>query len=229
MVYYGSKVRIMLSVSKEDFLKAVYKLEEEGQLPVLLSAVARHLGISRPAVGSMRRKLEEEGLISYSRGEGVCLSANGRLLALQVIRRHRLWETFLVEVLGFPWEEVHAEAERLEHHSSDALIERMDKYLLHPRFDPHGHPIPDAGGHLPETCVLLHLAKAQKEKTYEVAQVNDLDERLVQYLGEIGLSPGKKLRLLERFDFDKSVQVKTEKGEYLLSPKVAGEIRICEA
>ena len=218
----------MLSVSKEDFLKAVYKLEEESHAPVLLSAVARYLQLSKAAVGSMRKKLEGEGLLSYSRGKGIRLSANGRKLALQVLRRHRIWETFLVEVLGFPWEDVHAEAERLEHYSSEALIARMDAYLLHPRFDPHGHPIPDKEGRMPEICGLLHLAKAQREKTYEVARVNDLDERLVQYLGEIGLSPGKKLEVLERFDFDESVQVRTEKGVYLLSSKVANEIRICE-
>ncbi|MHC4162559.1 MAG: metal-dependent transcriptional regulator [Planctomycetota bacterium] len=129
--------------AKEDYLKAIFALGPEGRR-VHTTELALHLGVRKPSVTAMVKRLAEAGWVDYSPRQGVRLTEEGRLATMQVVRRHRLLETFLVEVLGLDWSEVHAEAEVLEHHLSERMVDAIDGVLGHPREDPHGHPIPDA-------------------------------------------------------------------------------------
>ncbi|RPH34760.1 metal-dependent transcriptional regulator, partial [bacterium] len=133
--------------STEDYIKAVYALEAVGE-PVTTSAVAAQLHIANGSVSAMLKKLSQERLLHYKPYQGVTLTAAGRRMALRIVRRHRLWEVFLAERLGFPWDEVHDEAERLEHVTSDELERKLDESLGFPSADPHGDPIPSAPGGL---------------------------------------------------------------------------------
>ena len=133
---------LKMSVSTENFLKAIFHFQNEG-LEANSSRMAKKLGISNAAVTDMAKKLSRQKLIIYQKYKGLKLTEKGRTLAVSIIRRHRLWELFLHDVLGLSWAEVHDEAEMLEHQTSNFLIEKIDKYLGHPEFDPHGAPIPD--------------------------------------------------------------------------------------
>ena len=136
----------MHSLSEENYLKVIYRLLEGGLPRIATSAVAAGLGVNAASVTEKLQRMAEKGLIDYEKSRGVALTTDGQTIALRVIRKHRIWETFLVRQLEFGWEEVHEIAEQLEHIHSDKLIERIEKHLGFPRFDPHGEPIPDAEG-----------------------------------------------------------------------------------
>ena len=138
----------MPTQSVEDYIKSIFKLESSGE-KVTTSALARHLGVGDGSVTDMVKKLSERKLIHYEPYQGVRLTESGRRMAMKTVRRHRLWEMFLVKYLGYSWDEIHDEAERLEHATSDELERRIDKALGRPKFDPHGDPIPSASGELP--------------------------------------------------------------------------------
>ncbi len=215
----------MISRAKENFLKALFSLQET-RSRVYLADVAKVLCVTKGAASQMAQRLKKEKLIVHFRGKGIVLSDEGRKLAVKIVRRHRLWEAFLVEVLGYGWEEVHAEAEHLEHHCSEDLMNRIDAYLGYPRFDPHGYPIPDAEGQLPEVPQLTPLAKAEKGQTYKIARIDDTHADVVAYLGEIGIMPGKELSVLEHFSFDQSLKVQTDTGEHTLGHKTLEAIEL---
>ncbi|MHC4817920.1 MAG: metal-dependent transcriptional regulator, partial [Planctomycetota bacterium] len=163
--------------------------------------LALHLGVSKPSVTAMVKRLAEAGWVDYSPRRGVRLTEEGRLATMQVVRRHRLLETFLVEVLGLDWSEVHAEAEVLEHHLSDRMVDAIDGVLGHPREDPHGHPIPDAAGRLRERALtpLGVLATGDRGTVREVR--TDGAERLQRWK-ELGLVPGASIRMGERLELE---------------------------
>jgi DtxR family Mn-dependent transcriptional regulator len=140
---------MQLSVTEENYLKEIYSLAREGQKKIPNLQIGSRLGINPPTVTEMLRKLADKGLISYTRTEGASLTEDGEVLALHVIRKHRLWETFLVSTLGFGWDEVHEVAEQLEHIRSQKLLDELDRFLGHPEYDPHGEPIPNALGIMP--------------------------------------------------------------------------------
>jgi DtxR family Mn-dependent transcriptional regulator len=141
---------MQLSNSEENYLKEIYNLSLPAERKIPNLRIGERLGLNPPAVTEMLRKLAEKGLILYSRSDGASLTEEGELFALQVIRKHRLWETFLVQTLGFSWDEVHEVAEQLEHIRSQKLLDELDRFLGHPEFDPHGEPIPNALGIMPE-------------------------------------------------------------------------------
>ncbi len=179
--------------AQEDYLKAIFRLGS-GSERVSTAALASALGVRKPSVTAMMKRLSAEGLVDYSSGQGVTLSEEGRLATMRVVRRHRLLELFLVEGLGLDWSEVHAEAEVLEHHLSERLVTAIDRWLGHPSEDPHGHPIPDAEGNLREHDVVPLLALASGEHG-RVRELRARDGDRLQRWKELGLVPGAACRM----------------------------------
>ncbi|MFQ5655117.1 MAG: metal-dependent transcriptional regulator, partial [Planctomycetota bacterium] len=191
----------LISESAENYLKAIYKLEVEGR-EVATGDLAHALGISAPSVSRMLRKLSERCWVSHSAYRGVRLTDEGRRQALRVIRNHRILESYLAEVLGVPWDRVDEEVERLEHAVSGELINRMDEALGFPKHDPHGSPIPDRNGNMPErdgSVPLVELATGAQARVRRIAGAAP-DE--LAYLEEKGVLPGAPIRLLRREPFE---------------------------
>lgn len=188
------------TLSMEDYLKALYALEELGH-KATTGALARHLGVRPASVTGMLKRLAEAGLVDYRPRGGARLTSEGRRLALQVIRKHRLLERFLHDVLGFPWDQVHAEAERLEHAVSEEFIRRLAAWLGEPEHDPHGHPIPGPDLKPPPRrgIPLDHIAVGNQVR---VVQVSDKDPLVLRRLDELGLRPGQRVWLRQRTPLD---------------------------
>ena len=176
----------------EAYLKAAWKLATTGEA-VSTTALAHHLGVSAPSVSAMVRRLAEAGLLRRDEG-GVALTGQGEQVALRVVRRHRLLETFLVRTVGLSWDEVHVEAERLEHAISPLLEERIDALLGHPTHDPHGDPIPPAAGDHEELWA-DPLEGVPRGSRFRVERVRDSDSGALRYLGELGIRPGVELEV----------------------------------
>jgi DtxR family Mn-dependent transcriptional regulator len=172
----------------------------------------------------MAKKLSKEGLVKYEKYKGIILTPHGEKAALKVIRRHRLWELFLMNVLGLDWSEVHDEAEKLEHYSSDFLIDKIDEYLGYPDFDPHGHPIPKKNGSIPETPNVILLAEAETKNKYELIRVNDKESELINFLKKVGLKLNSKLEIVDKLDYDNSISVRVNKKNITLSKKVTDNL-----
>jgi DtxR family Mn-dependent transcriptional regulator len=189
-----------LSGPVEDYLKAIYDLERGAQ-PATTNEIALRLAISPASVSGMVRRLADQGLITHEPYRGVRLTEDGRRAALRTLRRHRILECYLTEVLGYPWDRVHDEAEQLEHAASEELIERMALALGDPTHDPHGAPIPSREGEVDETT-LRTLADAAAGEQLRVRQVMDKDAERLRYLAELGIRPGALVRVLERAPFD---------------------------
>jgi DtxR family Mn-dependent transcriptional regulator len=176
---------------------------------------------SAASVTDMLKRLSDKQLISYEKYRGVQLTQEGSRLATALIRKHRLWEVFLVDKLGFAWDEVHELAEQLEHVQGDELVSRLDQFLGHPRFDPHGDPIPDAEGRWTYRKQ-APLATLQPGNRGIVTGVDDHSTAFLQYLDQLGLTLGAELELLERIVYDQSVRVRLSgERELVLSEKVA--------
>ncbi|MDB4883938.1 MAG: DtxR family transcriptional regulator [Gemmatimonadetes bacterium] len=188
-----------LSGPVEDYLKAIYDLER-GE-PATTNDIALRLDISPASVSGMMRRLADQGLITHEPYRGVRLTADGRRAALRTLRRHRILECYLTEVLGYPWDRVHDEAEQLEHAASEELIERMASALGNPLHDPHGAPIPTREG-VVEEAALRTLADASAGERFRVRQVMDDDAERLRYLAELGIRPGAIVRVLDRAPFD---------------------------
>jgi len=189
-----------LSGPVEDYLKAIYDLERDTQ-PAATNDIAERLAISPASVSGMMRRLAEQGLITHEPYRGARLTDDGRRAALRTLRRHRILECYLTEVLGYPWDRVHDEAERLEHAASEELIERMADALGDPVHDPHGAPIPSREGVVEETPRRT-LADVAAGERVRVRQVMDDDGERLRYLAELGIRPGSILRVLDRAPFD---------------------------
>jgi DtxR family transcriptional regulator, Mn-dependent transcriptional regulator len=211
-----------LSVAVQDYLKAIYALESAGER-VTTSALARRMGVSAPSASAMTKRLDELGLVQRLPYRGVALSEDGRRKALEVLRHHRLLERYLVDRLGLSLDEVHAEAELLEHALSEELEARIDEELGYPTHDPHGDPIPDRALRLvhPDDRTLLELEPGSR---VAVARVPDGDSALLRYLGELGLLPGSTLELVAYAPFGGPVTVRTEHGEHAISRDLAERI-----
>ena len=189
-----------LSGPVEDYLKAIYELELVGA-PASTNDIADRLAISPASVSGMVRRLADQGLVTHEPYRGVRLTADGRRAALRTLRRHRILECYLTEVLGYPWDRVHAEAERLEHAASEELVERMASALGDPVQDPHGAPIPTRDGRV-EEAALRTLAEAVQGEQVRVRRVHDKDPERLRYLAELGIRPGSVVRILDRAPFD---------------------------
>ncbi|HEU0165235.1 MAG TPA: metal-dependent transcriptional regulator, partial [Thermomicrobiales bacterium] len=220
----SSEETVRVSQAMEDYLKAAYRLEQEGG-PVSTQRLADELGISGPSVTNMVKRLDELKLLKHSRYHGVTLTPSGQHVALEVIRHHRLLELYLAEALGFDWDEVHAEAERLEHHVSEELERRMEKALGYPQFDPHGDPIPSRTGTFPEVDDIA-LPDVPAGKSAQVSRVSDRDPDHLRHLASLGVKPGVTLDVIEHLPFDGPIRVTVDGVEQLLSLTVARGVRL---
>jgi len=208
-----------LTRSVEDYLKVIYHLSSQGGFAAT-SDIAASLDVSPPSVSGMVKRLSETGLIEHVPYRGVQLTNQGRRAALKMIRRHRVLEVYLTQQLGYDWDGVHDEAERLEHAVSDELIERMAGALGDPRYDPHGAPIPTAAGEIEETD-LTSLADARVGAVLELRQVGTEDRARLRYLAEQGLVPGTILTISDRQPFNGPTTVALEAGTRVVGRELA--------
>ncbi len=217
----------MLSLTEENYLKAIYHLSDGGSKSVLTNDLAAAMKTKAASVTDMIKKLSAKMVISYEKYYGVNVTSKGKNEALMVIRKHRLWETFLVEKLGFKWDEVHDVAEQLEHINSTHLIEKLDEFLGFPKVDPHGDPIPDNKGKLK---VLPMIAIDELTIGYEskIAAVKDSDSNLLKYLDKIGARPGTKIKILGKEAYDESMEVLINDHRVFLSKEVSQNILVIE-
>jgi len=217
---------LRITHAEQDYLKAIHHLlRKEGGERVGTVVLARWLGVSAASVTSMVKKLAEEGFVRHSPYQGVALTAQGEGVALEMLRHHRLLETFLSERLGMPWHEVHAEADRLEHALSETLEERLDVALGRPTVDPHGAPIPTKDGILnapPTTRLWATLPGAH----VTVAEVEDEDAALLAHLAELGLVPGARVEILAKGPFGGPLHVRVGDKEHALGEIVAGAVLV---
>ncbi len=210
----------------QDYVKAIYTLQQD-EAPVSNGRLATHFGFSAPAITEMVKKLETLQLVDYQAREGVRLTDVGEQIALEMIRHHRLLELYLVEALGMSWDEVHVEAEVLEHFLSETLEERIAAYLGDPQFDPHGAPIPARDGTLPQRDS-LSLASLEVGSRSLIVEVDDRDPERLRYLADIGLLPQTEIVLLARAPFDGplTLQVGQPAVERVLDSRLAARIQV---
>lgn len=196
------------STSEENYIKAIYHLQHTNEV-VATNEVADKLNTKAASVTDMLKKLKAKNLLNYEPYKGFTLSKEGKKLALNIVRKHRLWEYFLVQKLEFGWDEVHDIAEELEHISSPELIERLDAYLSFPRFDPHGDPIPDSNGKMVITKQ-INLIDCDLSKKAEVTAVGSQSTELLELLRHKNIGIGTVLQVVQKFSFDNSVEIKID-------------------
>lgn len=216
----------MLTFTEENYLKAIYHLSENGSKEVNTNSISESLCTRPASVSDMMQKLGKKKVINYTKYRGVTLTEKGNAIALQVIRKHRLWEVFLVEKLKFNWDEVHDIAEQLEHIQSSVLIERLDEFLGFPAFDPHGDPIPNAKGEM-KAKQKVALSDLQLGKYKIVVSLKETSPVFLQYLDKIGIYIGAKIKVLERIEYDLSQELQIdEKKVVIVSNDVAKNIYV---
>lgn len=216
-----------LSQAEENYLKAIFHLSGQEKLKVNTNGLAEKLNAKASSITDMLKKLGDKKLVSYEKYKGCSLTKKGEKIAIHIIRKHRLWETFLVNKLNFGWDEVHDVAEQLEHIQSLKLINGIDQILNYPKVDPHGDPIPDKDGNIDYLESKILLSETSISAAVEVIQVTEDSLDLLQYLDSIKLKLGSKIEVLERVAYDKSIRVKLEgNGVLSLSSKVAENIYV---
>lgn len=216
----------MISTAEENYLKTIFAISEKEGKSATTNAIAAAVQTTAASVTDMLKRLSEKNLIAYEKYRGVQLTEAGNRLATALIRKHRLWEVFLMDKLGFAWDEVHELAEQLEHVQGQALVDRLDAFLGHPKFDPHGDPIPDAEGRWTfRPQALLATLKAGDRGI--ITGVQDHSPAFLQYLDQLGLTLGAELELLERFPYDQSARVRARgHNELVLSDKVCQNLYV---
>jgi DtxR family Mn-dependent transcriptional regulator len=213
------------STSEENYIKTIFHLQT-GQDEVSTNALAEKLRTRPASVTDMMKKLKTKKLIHYQPYQGFRLSNEGRKVALDIIRRHRLWEFFLAEKLQFKWDEIHELAEDLEHVSSKKLIDKLDEYLGFPKFDPHGDPIPDSLGKM-ENSRLVSLADASLNKPAEVARVINQSPEMLELLQHKNIGIGTRMEVKKKFSFDQSIEIKLPRqSPFIISQELAKNIFI---
>lgn len=213
-----------LTGQAEDYLKAIYELEQSGE-PAGTNDIAARLGIAAASVTGMIQRLARLGLVRAERYRGARLSDAGRGAALQLIRRHRIIESYLVQRLGFGWENVHEEAERLEHAASDELIAKMAESIGNPTADPHGAPIPSASGEVDETR-LESIGDLAEGRSATVVRMSDRDPELLRYLDAMGIRPGARLRVESRAPFGGPITIEVGGARHAVGATAAARVYI---
>ncbi len=218
----------MLSFAEENYLKAIYHLAEQSGDSVSTNAIADMLNTRAASVTDMIKRLSGKGILSYQKYKGVYVSEEGRKAALQVIRKHRLWETFLVEKLKFNWDEVHDVAEQLEHIKSPLLIKRLDEFLGYPKYDPHGDPIPDEHGEY-KSKPQAPVSSCETGQSVIVVSVQDDSPAFLQYLDKIGTYIGARIKVLDKVEFDGSMEIQIDnKKTVFISREVSENIWVTD-
>lgn len=212
----------VLTRSAEDYLKAIYTLTAEGGAAAT-STLAQALELAPASVSGMVRRLADQGLLAYEPYRGATLTADGRRIALRMLRRHRLIESYLVAHLGYTWDTVHEEAERLEHAVSDTLVERIAKVLGNPRVDPHGDPIPGPDGTLAEV-VYVPLTDVEQGREVEIKRVQTSQADRLRYLSGAGLMPGTRLKVIAREPFSGPIRLRIGRREQVVAFELAGVV-----
>ena len=212
------------SAAVEDYVRAIYEMQGE-QGKVATTQLAKKMGVASPSVTSMVKKLANLDLVDYEPYRGVALTPAGQKTALKVIRHHRLVESFLVQTLGMPWDQVHAEADRLEHALSDELEARIGAMLGQPSTDPHGAPIPTREGTVAHSDN-VRLTDVEPGQEAVVAEVNDRDPSLLRYLGELGLYPGVMIKVVARAPFNGPLTIQIGKTDKVLGRTVAAHVLV---
>lgn len=213
----------MLSFTEENYLKAIYHLSDHGK-EVSTNAISEVLNTKPASVSDMLKKLGKKKVIFYEKYRGVKLSEKGKSLALQIIRKHRLWEVFLVEKLQFNWDEVHEIAEQLEHIRSQVLIERLDKFLGFPSHDPHGDPIPNNKGEM-VAKEKIQLSDLDEKISATVVGLKETSSVFLQFLDKAGIYLGANVKILEKIAFDMSQEIEIDnKKVQIISNDVAKNI-----
>jgi DtxR family Mn-dependent transcriptional regulator len=215
-----------LTRSVEDYLKAIYRLSPEGR-PASTSEIAHLLELSAPSVSGMVKRLSEQGLLEHVPYKGVQLTAGGRRAALRMVRRHRLIEAYLVAFLGYSWDTVHEEAERLEHAVSDTLVERMAAVLGNPAVDPHGDPIPTPDGAIDEPAS-TRLSDVPAGSTVELRRVDENQPERLRYIASVGLRPGVEVTVLDRQPFQGPITIAAEGRTHVIGHEL-GQVLFCIA
>lgn len=217
---------MVLSQAVEDYLKAIYKLETEGE-GASTTRIAEAMEVSSASATNMIKRLAKMGLVDYQSYKGAALTSAGRKIALEIIRHHRLLELYLLEVMGYSWDEVHEEAEKLEHHISEQFEEKIDELLDHPTHDPHGDPIPSKDGIMP-VMEDTPLSRADEGRSYIVTRVKDQEPELLRYLEKIGLLPGVRVTIENKEPFEGPVTLHIEETEQAIGYNLGKSIYLAE-
>ena len=212
----------MITLTDENYLKETYTLQLD-HARVTTSMLAKRFGTTAASVTGMLKKLAERNLVTYKPYRGITLSASGRAIALEVIRHHRLLETYLAEAMGIPWDRVHEEAERLEHALSEYLEQRIDELLGHPTVDPHGSPIPTKEGTIIETK-RLRLSDVPEGRTVEIVEVWDRDSEMLLHLDRLGLHLHTRLKVVRIEPIDQLVTIEVNKKQNVIGRKTAQHV-----
>jgi DtxR family transcriptional regulator, Mn-dependent transcriptional regulator len=215
---------MVLSQAIEDYLKAIYKLDQKTG-GASTTKLAEEMDVSSASVTNMIKRLAKMGLVEYQSYRGAKLTETGKKIALEVIRHHRLLELYLMEMMGYSWDEVHDEAEKLEHHISEQFEDKIAELLDHPTHDPHGDPIPSKEGTLPP-AETEPLADASLKQDYLVRRVVDQDPELLRYLEKIGLLPGVKVSVVDKAPFNGPITLIIEDKEQALGYDLASNILV---
>lgn len=214
----------MLTHSEENHLKCIYHLSSKSKDAINTNAIAESLNTKAASVTDMIQRLATKGFASYARYKGVRLTSAGEKEALKVVRKHRLWEVFLVKELGYNWDQVHDIAEQLEHIKSSTLIDKLDTFLEYPKFDPHGDPIPDTNGVIDKKPSIT-LDKVASGESCTVIRAKDSSSNLLLFLDKVKISLGSNIAVIEYFEFDGSISIKVDNGSSItISSKVAENI-----
>ncbi len=217
-----------LTYAEENYLKAIYHLSEEGKKSVSTNDISKELKTKPASVSDMLRRLSEKLVIDYRKYYGVQITDEGKKSALQIIRKHRLWEVFLVEKLRFNWDEVHEVAEELEHVKSPILIQRLDDFLGNPKYDPHGDPIPDEFGDI-KARPRLPLNELLVDDAGQIVAVKDSSAAFLRYLDKVGAYIGARIKVLDKVEFDGSLEILVDNRKTLfMSKDVAANILILQ-
>ena len=217
---------LMITNTEENYLKAIYSLNEDRNGKDLgTNELASHLGISPATASSMLKKLKEKGLISYEKYGAISLLEKGEREAYTVIRKHRLWETFLVEKMEFTWDEIHEVAEQLEHIKSKKLVDQLDKLLGYPEYDPHGDPIPNANGKI-KTIHKNTLSQEPPGKQLTMVGVKNDSPEFLQYITQLGLAINSKITITSYHKFDSSLNIEVNGKSQMITQQVAENIYV---
>ena len=214
-----------MTLSEENYLKTIFHLYNEAEVEVNTNAIAEVMNTKASSVTDMLRKLSEKKLINYVKYQGVTLTSLGREKAVSIVRKHRLWEVFLVEKLDFSWDEVHEIAEELEHIESEKLIDRLDAFLGFPETDPHGDPIPNKEGVFEKTLKTLLSEFDENEKGVCIA-VKNTSKEFLMYLNKVSIALGDEITVLSKEEFDNSMTVRVNERVITLSSAVCRNLYV---
>jgi DtxR family Mn-dependent transcriptional regulator len=212
-----------MTFSEENYLKAIYHLTTVSDSEVSTNAIAEMMETKASSVTDMLKKLAEKDLVNYKKYQGVSLTENGKLAAKMIVRKHRLWEVFLVEKLDFSWDEVHDVAEQLEHIKSEKLINKLDDFLGNPTEDPHGDPIPDVNGRIVKIEKQL-LSELVENQSGICVGVKDTSSEFLKYLDKQEIALGSKIEVIGRESFDLSLKIKVDNKDLTISNKIASNL-----